>query len=145
VVVRVEELGRLCRDAGGPPARRSPPDGLDVDYPLRVNWFRRDAEGKFYWPGYGENVRILKWIVERIRGTAGAVETPIGYVPAPGSVGLDGLVSPARFQAALHVDNNEWLQALDDLSKFYDQFGARLPAPIRDANTQTITRLKRSA
>jgi len=110
---------------------------------FRVNWFRRDAEGKFYWPGYGENVRILKWIVERIRGTAKAVETPIGYVPAPGSVGLDGLdVTPARFQAALHVDSHEWRQALDELGKFYDQFGPRLPAAIRQANTQTITRLR---
>src|SRR5262245_4194792 len=112
---------------------------------FRVNWFRRDDEGKFYWPGYGENVRILKWIVERIRGTARAVETPIGYVPALGSVDLDGLdITPTRFQAALRVDSAEWLQALDDLGKFYDQFGSRLPAAIRQANTRTIDTLKRT-
>src|SRR5262245_64007994 len=80
---------------------------------FRVNWFRRDDGGRFYWPGYGENVRILKWIAERIRGTARAVETPIGLVPAPGAIELDGLdVSPARLDAALTVDGGEWREAL---------------------------------
>src|SRR5208337_2496036 len=58
---------------------------------FQVNWFRTGRDKKFLWPGYGENIRVLKWITERAKGTADAVETPIGYVPAPGSIDLDGL------------------------------------------------------
>jgi phosphoenolpyruvate carboxykinase (GTP) len=98
---------------------------------FRVNWFRRDADGKFLWPGYGENVRVLKWMVERIRGGGQAQETPVGYVPAPGALDLDGLdITPAQLQAALRCDAGEWLTALQDLDEFYGSFGARLPAPI---------------
>src|SRR5262249_57193142 len=98
---------------------------------FRVNWFRRDDDGRFLWPGYGENVRILKWIAERIRGTARAVETPIGLVPAPGAIEMGRLdVSPERLEAALAVDGGEWRQALGELGEVYDSFGGRVPAPI---------------
>jgi phosphoenolpyruvate carboxykinase (GTP) len=98
---------------------------------FRVNWFRRDAGGKFLWPGYGENVRVLKWMVERIRGGGGARETPIGYVPAEGALDLDGLdITPARMREALRCDAGEWLAALADLGEFYSSFGSRLPATI---------------
>ena len=98
---------------------------------FRVNWFRRDADGKFLWPGYGENMRVLKWMVERIRGTARAEETPIGWVPAAGTLDTSGLdVTPARLREALRCDAGEWLQALVELGEFYAQFGTRLPAPI---------------
>jgi len=105
---------------------------------FRVNWFRRDADGKFLWPGYGENVRVLKWIVERIRGTARADETPVGYVPAPGALDTNGLnVTPDRVKEALRVDAGEWLAALDDLGQFYGEFGPRLPAPIAKSLAET--------
>jgi phosphoenolpyruvate carboxykinase (GTP) len=108
---------------------------------FRVNWFRRDAEGRFLWPGYGENVRVLKWMVERIRGTARAEETPVGWVPAPGALDLDGLaVTPERLRQALHSDAGEWLAALDDLGEFYRQFGARLPTPIAEKLADTRRR-----
>ncbi len=100
---------------------------------FRVNWFRRDADGRFLWPGYAENMRVLKWIVERIRGTARAEETPIGRVPAPGALDTDGLdVPPDRLRQALRCDASEWLQALDELGGFYRQLGPRLPAPIAE-------------
>jgi phosphoenolpyruvate carboxykinase (GTP) len=106
-----------------------------------VNWFRRDAEGRFLWPGYGENVRILKWIVERIHGAGRAVETPIGYVPAPGAIDCSGLQIPAgALEAALHVDREEWRQALDELGEFYRQFGERMPPAIWKAHTETARR-----
>ncbi len=109
---------------------------------FRVNWFRKDDDGRFLWPGYGENVRILKWIVERIHGKAKAEETPIGYVPAAGAIELDGVdVSPARLRTALAVDRGEWRQALEELGVFYDQFGGRIPAAIRQMHELTLRRL----
>jgi len=109
---------------------------------FRVNWFRRDADGSFLWPGYGDNTRVLKWMVERIRGTARADETPIGSIPAPGSLDLHGLAMPAdRLARALRVDSGEWLSALDDLGEFYDQFGARLPVSISKTLAETRRKL----
>ncbi|MGH7893686.1 MAG: phosphoenolpyruvate carboxykinase domain-containing protein, partial [Candidatus Binatia bacterium] len=100
---------------------------------FRVNWFRRDADGTFLWPGFGDNVRVLKWMVERIRGTGRADETPIGCVPATGALDTSGLdLPPAKLAEALKVDAGEWLQALDDLGGFFAPFGARLPKPIAD-------------
>jgi phosphoenolpyruvate carboxykinase (GTP) len=111
---------------------------------FRVNWFRRDNDGRFLWPGYSENVRILKWMVERIRGRAGAEDTPIGWIPAAGALDTSGLDVPAaRLRDALRCDAGEWLAALDDLGQFYDQFGDRLPPPI--ANMLATTRRKLSA
>jgi phosphoenolpyruvate carboxykinase (GTP) len=105
---------------------------------FRVNWFRRDADGKFLWPGYGENVRVLKWMVERIRGGGQAQETPVGFVPAPGALDLGGLdVTPAQMQAALRCDAGEWLTALQDLDEFYGSFGSRLPRTIATQLAET--------
>jgi phosphoenolpyruvate carboxykinase (GTP) len=99
---------------------------------FRVNWFRKDDAGKFLWPGYGENMRVLKWMVERIHGQRGnADETPIGWLPRPGDLDTTGLsVTPAQLKEALRVDAPEWLGALDDLEGFYRQFGTRLPGVI---------------
>ena len=109
---------------------------------FRVNWFRRDADGSFLWPGYGENMRVLKWMVERIRGTARADETPIGSIPARGSLDLQGLTMPPdRLARALNVDSSEWLSALEDLGEFYDQFGGRLPASISKTLAHTRQKL----
>jgi phosphoenolpyruvate carboxykinase (GTP) len=108
---------------------------------FRVNWFRRDAEGRFLWPGYGENVRVLKWMVERIRGTGRAEETPIGWVPAPGAIDISGLdVTPVQLSEALRCDAGEWLQALDELSEFNKQFGDRLPRSITESLAVTRRR-----
>jgi phosphoenolpyruvate carboxykinase (GTP) len=108
---------------------------------FRVNWFRRDAEGRFLWPGYGENVRVLKWMVERIRGTGRAEETPIGWVPAPGAIDIGGIdVTPGQLGEALRCDAGEWLQALDELSEFNKQFGDRLPRPITESLAVTRRR-----
>jgi phosphoenolpyruvate carboxykinase (GTP) len=100
---------------------------------FRVNWFRRGADGKFLWPGYGDNMRVLKWMVERIRGGGGAVETPIGWVPRPRDLDTSGLaVTDGQLAEALRCDAGEWLAALGDLGQFYDQFGPRLPRQIAE-------------
>jgi phosphoenolpyruvate carboxykinase (GTP) len=109
---------------------------------FRVTWFRRGADGRFLWPGFGENMRVLKWMVERIRGEGGAVETPVGWVPVPEALSLDGLdTSRARVADALRWDGREWLDALADLDEFYGQFGGRVPASITTALADTRRRL----
>ena len=97
-----------------------------------VNWFRKDDDGKFLWPGYGENSRVLKWIFERVEGKGAAVETPIGYLPAPGALDLSGLdISETALKELLAMDKDGWLNEVDGLSKYYDEFGDRLPAELR--------------
>ncbi|WP_287932340.1 phosphoenolpyruvate carboxykinase (GTP) [Arthrobacter sp.] len=96
-----------------------------------VNWFRRTSTGGFAWPGFGENSRVLKWAIERIEGTADAVETPIGYVPTPASLDLEGLdVSPSDLEDALKVDAREWSEELAGIDEWYARFGASLPAEM---------------
>jgi phosphoenolpyruvate carboxykinase (GTP) len=85
---------------------------------------------------------VLKWIVERVRGGGRAVETPIGFVPAPGALDTDGVaLSGAQLNEALRVDHGEWREALADLGDFYNQFGARLPQPIARQLAETRRRL----
>jgi len=98
---------------------------------FHVNWFRTDAAGHFLWPGFGDNVRVLKWIVERVQGRAAAEETPIGYVPAPGSLELDGLSLPAgTMEELLRIDRDAWAAELEDQAAFFAKFGDRLPPEI---------------
>jgi phosphoenolpyruvate carboxykinase (GTP) len=96
-----------------------------------VNWFRRDADGVFLWPGFGENSRVLKWIIERIEGRADAVETPIGWVPAPEALDVDGLDLDAdTIGALLRVDEVEWRSELPEVAEWFEKFGDRLPATL---------------
>ena len=97
-----------------------------------VNWFRKSPEGKFVWPGYGENSRVLKWIVERVNGVGQAVETPIGYVPAPGALDVSGLsLTDEQLQTALAVDPSAWKSELPTISSHFDKLGERLPTEMR--------------
>jgi phosphoenolpyruvate carboxykinase (GTP) len=106
---------------------------------FRVNWFRKGEDGKFLWPGFGDNMRVLKWMVERIHGTRrDAEETPIGWLPRPGDLDTRGLsITDASLREALRVDAGEWLDALDDLETFYKSFGPRLPASIAKTLAET--------
>jgi phosphoenolpyruvate carboxykinase (GTP) len=93
-----------------------------------VNWFRKDNEGKFLWPGYGENSRVLKWVFDRCTGQADAVETPIGYVPPPEALDLSGLnVSEAAMKELLSVNIADWLEEVPLIREHYAQFGDKLP------------------
>ncbi|HEX5861845.1 MAG TPA: phosphoenolpyruvate carboxykinase (GTP) [Nocardioides sp.] len=96
-----------------------------------VNWFRRDDEGDFLWPGFGENSRVLKWIVQRIDGQAAAVETPIGHVPAGDALDTEGLdLSEEQLAAALDVDVEEWRAELPQIQEWFEKFGDELPAVL---------------
>jgi phosphoenolpyruvate carboxykinase (GTP) len=98
-----------------------------------VNWFRKGADGKFLWPGYGENSRVLKWVFERVHGTAQAVDTPIGRLPAPGALDVTGLkVTDAALEELLHVDIEGWSNELPVMKKHFERFGSHLPKGLRD-------------
>ena len=113
---------------------------------FHVNWFRKDHSGKFLWPGYGENVRVLKWMLDRIEGRADAIETPIGDIPAPGSLDLEGLeISRDTLGELLRVDANDWTEELSATEQFFDKFGSRLPAEIRTEHKALADRLQRSS
>src|SRR5438094_74917 len=93
-----------------------------------VNWFRKNGNGKFLWPGYGENSRVLKWICERIEGTAKAQETPIGNLPSPDGLDLSGLnISSAEAQALTSVDAAGWKKEAEDIAAYYAKFNGNLP------------------
>ena len=113
---------------------------------FHVNWFRQDANGKFMWPGYGENVRVLKWMLDRIEGRAAATETPIGNVPTPASLTLDGLsISRDTLDDLLRVDSGDWIAEDEAVGKFFEKFGDRLPAAICQEQKALATRLTRTS
>jgi phosphoenolpyruvate carboxykinase (GTP) len=93
-----------------------------------VNWFRRGTDNKFLWPGYGENSRVLKWIVERVHGTGKAVDTPIGRLPAAGALDLSGLsVNEATMRESLRVDVEGWRAEIPSIREHYERFGGHCP------------------
>jgi len=110
-----------------------------------VNWFRTDQNGKFLWPGYGENSRVLKWIFERCDGKVNALDTPIGRLPAPSDLDTQGLNLPVENIAkVLSVDVDGWLQEIPLIEKHFGQFGTHLPDGLR-AEVENLTRRLQAA
>ena len=98
-----------------------------------VNWFQKDDEGRFIWPGFGENSRVLKWVIERLQGTAEAVDTATGRVPAPGGIDIDGLdMDAAALARILNVDEAQWRAEIPLIEEHYAFVGDRLPRALRD-------------
>ncbi len=96
-----------------------------------VNWFRKSADGSWLWPGYGENSRVIKWIFERVSGKGKAVETPIGYLPTPDAIDINGSgISAENMELLLKVDVQEWLQEVGSIKEHYRRFGNRLPEAL---------------
>ena len=109
---------------------------------FHVNWFRRGDDGKFLWPGYGENVRVLKWILERVEGQGAAEETPIGLVPSRNALTLDGLeISTEAVDELLRVNPEDWEDDLTDSRQFFGKFGSRLPRELREEHEKLSRRL----
>ncbi|HET7845451.1 MAG TPA: phosphoenolpyruvate carboxykinase domain-containing protein, partial [Xanthomonadales bacterium] len=99
---------------------------------FHVNWFRKNADGRFLWPGFGENLRVLEWILERCAGRAGARDTAIGAVPRPIDLNLDGLaIDTASLDALLEVDPAGWQQECRQIEEYLDGYGARAPDALR--------------
>jgi phosphoenolpyruvate carboxykinase (GTP) len=104
-----------------------------------VNWFRKDADGRWLWPGYGENSRVLEWVFDRASGRGEAVETPIGWVPAPGAIDIEGVdVSKEDMEELLRVDHDEWFAEVPLIREHYAQFEGRIP----DELTRTVDTLE---
>jgi len=106
-----------------------------------VNWFRKGPNGKFLWPGYGENSRILKWVFERCDGSAAARETPIGLVPETLDV-KELSLAPNALEILLNPDRAEWLAELPSLKEHFARFGDRLPAELAKELASLEARLK---
>lgn len=122
---------------------------LDIGKRLRqpprifhVNWFRTSEAGRFLWPGFGENIRVLKWMIGRIEQTAGARETPIGFVPSDDSLDLAGLdLTPDALQSLLAVDSGAWLEEAKRNADFFAKFGVRLPRSLLGEQQRFVERL----
>jgi phosphoenolpyruvate carboxykinase (GTP) len=121
--------------------------GKRISHPpkiFHVNWFRKGADGKFLWPGFGENARVLKWILERVEGQGQAAETPIGWVPTADALTLDGLeISRRAIEELLRVNPDDWTTELQETRKFFDRFGKRLPEELREEHRQLSERFER--
>jgi phosphoenolpyruvate carboxykinase (GTP) len=121
--------------------------GRSIAHPpavFHVNWFRTDAEGRFLWPGFGQNVRVLKWILERVRGGGEAVETPIGLIPTADGLDREGLDLPAgTIDELLRIDRADWGDEVASQRKFFEQFGQHLPQEIQEEHEALAQRLGR--
>jgi phosphoenolpyruvate carboxykinase (GTP) len=116
-----------------------------IPYPPKiflVNWFRKGKDGKFLWPGYGENMRVLKWIKDRAHGNVGAQETLLGWVPKEGHIDLSGLdIAPERVDEATSIDQTEWKLELENLEEYFKQLGPRVPRTLELQRQLQLSRL----
>jgi phosphoenolpyruvate carboxykinase (GTP) len=110
--------------------KKTSPDKLPKIF--MVNWFRKDANGKFMWPGYGENSRVIKWVCQQVDGTGKAIKTPIGFMPADGALDTNGLDTSAETMHRLfEVDKDRWVQETTSIQEYYASLGSKLPAEIK--------------
>jgi phosphoenolpyruvate carboxykinase (GTP) len=104
---------------------------------FHVNWFRQDKDGKFLWPGFGDNLRVLSWIIDRCEGRAQGKETPIGILPRPEDIDLKGLaLSNEVLQQLLDLDKSAWHAEIDDIGKYLESYGSRTPAQLKKTHQQ---------
>lgn len=122
--------------------KKSSPDKLPKIF--YVNWFRKNDKGKFMWPGYGDNIRVLAWIVDRINGKGEYVETPIGRLPKHGSINIDGLnITPEDCDKLCEVNNAQWLDEIKEMREYYKIFGDKLPKELSAELDKIEERLKK--
>ena len=112
---------------------------------FHVNWFRQDADGQFMWPGFGENLRVLKWVLERCAGTAAAVDTPIGPMPRAADIDTASLdVSPETLEALLSIDAGRWQAELEDIRTYFTKYGEHMPRGLWEEFERTRIALEKA-
>jgi phosphoenolpyruvate carboxykinase (GTP) len=109
---------------------------------FHVNWFRQDKNGRFMWPGYGENLRVLRWITDRCEGKVSAVDTPIGYLPIKQDIDVRGLdLDDSALETLLSIDPVAWRQEMEAIGKYLDEFGTRVPSRLREEQRAIAAKL----
>jgi phosphoenolpyruvate carboxykinase (GTP) len=117
-------------------------EGAQLPRMFYVNWFRKNADGKFMWPGFGENLRVLKWVLQRVAGEGDAIDTPIGAIPTADALDVEGLGLDADTVAQLlAVNTDEWIEELQLIKQHYTDLGERLPQEMLDQLAALETRL----
>ena len=110
---------------------------------FHVNWFRQDQDGKFLWPGFGENLRVLRWIIDRCDDRVGAKETPIGFLPNDGDISVEGLdVSAETMDALLSIDIEQWQAEMNSVGEYLEGYGDRLPDALRQEHQRIVDAMK---
>ena len=110
---------------------------------FHVNWFRQDQDGDFMWPGFGENLRVLRWIIDRCKGKSGVVETPIGNVPMEEAIDTEGLnLSPGTMRALLEINRAKWCEEMKTLDEYFSGYGKRLPARLQQEHARIMAALE---
>ena len=113
---------------------------------FNVNWFRRDAEGNFVWPGFGQNMRVLEWMIDRCEGRAEATETPIGLVPTYEQLNWEGIdFSKEQFNTVTAQDKDQWIKELESHTELFSKLGERLPAALTARQNELLEAVKKSA
>ncbi|TCM69978.1 phosphoenolpyruvate carboxykinase (GTP) [Acinetobacter calcoaceticus] len=113
---------------------------------FNVNWFRRDAEGNFVWPGFGQNMRVLEWIIDRCQGRAEATETPIGYVPTYEQLNWTGIeFTKDQFNTVTAQDKDQWIKELESHTALFDKLGERLPKALKARQNELLDAVKQSS
>jgi phosphoenolpyruvate carboxykinase (GTP) len=111
---------------------------------FHVNWFRKDENGKFLWPGYGENIRVLKWIFEQLDGKGNYEETPIGRIPAKDALDVSGLdISEKALEVLFDIDKEKFIAELAGTKEYFAKFGDRMPQGMYDELNELEARLKK--
>jgi phosphoenolpyruvate carboxykinase (GTP) len=106
-------------------------EGARLPKVFHVNWFRKGSDGKFMWPGFGDNLRVLEWILKRVEGSVDALETPIGHLPHAADLNTEGLdIHPATVQQLLHVDREGWRAELAAIGEYLAGYGERAPTEL---------------
>ena len=109
---------------------------------FRVNWFRKDSDGKFLWPGFGQNMRVLQWIANRTQNRAEAHEQPIGYVPTYEDLNWDGLdYSSESFAELMNIDADEWTSECESQQRYFNKFGDKTPKQMEQQRLHTMQRI----
>ena len=130
-------------DMGETVAKNAAAHGINPPKIFKVNWFRRDANGKFAWDGYGQNMRVLEWIIDRIEGRANAVETPIGYMPTYEDLNWQGMdFSKQQFETVTSLNKADWQKELQSQDELFDKLGDHVPAALKHARKATGERVE---